>query len=295
MSSLQEASQRRFTRRKAIELGVLGIAGLAATAFAPAKPDQSPSPDLPYTVDSSKWKLATSYTSDFTGSEDYRVHNIIAGANGLNNHFWYFDQKLNRFGKNVIKPGATFSINSILEQVDDYVTGWAIGPDLEHVAVNGGGICQIPTTMFVASLNAGLAIEERTNHAYYNGWYFGDPNDSKEFGMDATVYIPGPDLVVRNTYDYPIRFFFKLVEGEHLKVDVVGPPELKPYTSEIDGPYFYDPIKKKQGKLVKNAGKYPWAASTIVTQNVWKDKPTDIKKPWFSKPFESHYQESPYG
>src|SRR5258708_20752682 len=123
--------------------------------------------------------------------------------------------------------------------------------------------------MFVASLNAGLAIEERTNHAYYNGWYFGDPNDSKEFGMDATVYIPGTDLVVRNTYDYPIRFFFKLVEGEHLKVDVVGPPELKQYHIELDGPYFY--VTKK---LLKNQGRHPCAPSTIVTQNVCRNKPT---------------------
>ena len=249
--------------------------------------------ELPYTVDSSKWAVESSYTSDFTGSEDYRVTNIIAGANGLNNWFWNFDGSkdkdgnLNKVGNNFIKPGESFSIDSVLGSVTDYVTGYAIGPNLEQIPVNGGGICQISTTLFVTSLKSGLYVEDRINHSYYNGWYFGDPNDPKEFGMDATVEIPGADLVVRNTYDYPIRFFFRVI-NEHLKVDVYGPPELKPYYAELDGPYF---LGTKE--LVKKAGRYPWAASTIVTQSVWRDK--SKRELLFTKPFRSYYQDSPYG
>lgn len=282
MSLLQETPQGKFTRRKIIELGGKTALGLATMAFGSANVESS------YTKDSSKWEVEAGYTSDFTNSEEYRIHNIIAGANGLNNYFWNFDENLAKFGKNVVKPGESFSIDSILGQVTDYEMGWAIGPGLEHIPVYGGGICQIPTTMFVASLKSGLFIEERTNHSYYNGWYFGDPNDPKEFGMDATVYIPGADLVVRNTYNYPIRFFFKVVEGEHLRVEIIGPPELKPYYVELDGPYF-----NGTKQPVKNAGRYPWAASTIVTQNVWKDK--SKKELLFTKPFKSYYQTSPYG
>lgn len=272
----------KYTRRKVLELGTKATLGLATMGFSHLESE------VPYTADTNKWKLTESYTSDFSGSEDYRTHNIIAGANGLNNYFWDFDGNLNKWGKNLVKPNESFSINSVLGEVTDYVTGWAIGPDLDHIQVYGGGICQIPTTTFVTSLKTGLFIEERTNHAYYNGWYFGDPNDSKEFGMDATVYIPGTDLVIRNTYDYPVRFFFKLVKDQHLRVDVIGPPELKPYYVEVDGPYF-----NGTKKPVNSVGRYPWATSTIVNQNVWKDK--SKKELLFTKSFKSYYQTSPYG
>jgi len=268
------------------------------TPFTPSKVDQ-----LPPAIETAKeniripsdWVVVKSYTSDFTRSEDYRNHNIIAGSNGLNNWFWDFDGSLdkdgnlNKVGKNVVNPGETFSINSILGKVTDYVEGKAIGPDLQPITVYGGGICQLPTTMNVASMQAGLYIEERRNHSYYNGWYFGDPNDSKEFGMDATVYIPGVDLIVRNTYEYPIRFFLKVVEGQHLRVEVIGPPELKPYYVELDGPYFYGTEKR-----VDKVGKYPWATTTIVTQNVWRDN-SKKEKIFEPKKFYSYYRKSPYG
>lgn len=255
--------------------------------------------ELLYTADTAKWTVEKSYTSDFTGSEEYRVHNIIAGANGLNNFFWNFDGtkdkdgNLNKVGTNFIKPGESFSIDSVLGGVTDYVDGYAIGPDQEHIVVSGGGICQIPTTMFVASLKAGLFIEDRTNHSYYNGWYFGeDLNAPKEFGMDATVYIPGLDLVVRNTYDYPIRFLLK-VRNEHLTVEVYGPPELKPYYVEPLEPYFkWQKTKDDKKIFVKDAGRYPWATTTTVNQVVWRDE--SKKEKLFEKPFDSSYQRSPY-
>lgn len=278
-------------------MGGLGLAGLATTAFAPASVDRSPSPDLPYTADSRKWKTAVSYTSDFTNSEPYRTHNIIAGANGLNNWFWDFDGSkdkdgnLNKFGKNLIKPGENFSINSVLGKVDDYVIGYAIGADSKPIPINGGGICQIPTTMFVAYLNAGLYIKERTNHSYAYVWALGDPNDSKEMGKDATVYMSGSDsepsldLVVRNTYDYPVRFFLQVVEGQHLRAEIYGPPELKPYQVEIEGPTMVYPF---EGVLVKDIGRYLGPAITIVNQIVWKDG-----KKLFEKSFRSNYQAFP--
>ncbi len=271
-------------------MGGLIIAGLAITAFTKASPEKA---------EYSKWAVAKGYTSDFTGSEDYRVTNIIAGANGLNNYFWNFDGtkdkdgNLNKIGRNLINPGESFSINSVLGKVEDYVDGWAIGPNQDHILVSGGGICQIPTTLFVVSIKSGLSVEDRANHSYYNGWYFGkNLNDPKEFGMDATILIPGQDLVIKNTYDSSIRFFFK-VRDEHLTAEVYGPPELKPYSSEIGGPYFYNPATKERGKLVKDGGRYPWAATTIVDQTVWRDETKKDKI--FDKSFQSRYQNSPYG
>ncbi|MFS8158712.1 MAG: VanW family protein, partial [Candidatus Roizmanbacteria bacterium] len=59
---------------------------------------------------------------------------------------------------------------------------------------DGGGICQISTTLFRAALNAGLPIISRKAHAYRVGYY---ENDSKP-GMDATVFAPSVDFKVKN-------------------------------------------------------------------------------------------------
>lgn len=288
-----EALERRYSRRQALELFGKSSLGLFLPPVFLSERRSPPRPELPYTPETDRWKTIASYTSDFTNSEDYRKNNIIIGSNALNDWFWYFDANLNKYGKNQIMPGEIFSISSVLGEVTDFVDGKAIGPDLQPITVYGGGICQIPTTMNVASLKSGLYVEERTNHSYYNGWYFGDPNDSKEFGMDATVYIPGVDLIVRNTYDYPIRFFFKIVD-EHLRVEVIGPPELKPYYVEPLIPYFDGTVPQLKGenRPVKDAGRYPWAARTIVNQIVWRD-PTKQEK-IFEKSFKSFYRTSPY-
>jgi len=59
---------------------------------------------------------------------------------------------------------------------------------------DGGGVCQVSTTLFRALLDAGLPITERQAHAYRVGYY---EQDSPP-GIDATVYSPSPDLKFRN-------------------------------------------------------------------------------------------------
>lgn len=295
MGLISEALDRKYTRRQALELFGKSSLALLAPPLVPIEHRSPPRNEFPYTAETDKWEVTATYTSDYTRSEPYRQNNIIIGSNALNNWFWDIDPNLNKVGKNLILPGETFSVSSVLGEVEDYETGYMIGEDLRPVPVKGGGICQIPTTMFVASLKAGLFVEKRRNHAYYNGWYFGNPKDPKEFGMDATILIPGIDLSIRNTYDYPIRFFFKIVD-DHLRVDVLGPPELKPYYVEPLMPYFEGTVPQLKGKNrpVKDAGRYPWAARTIVNQIVWRD-PSKREKIFNPKVFKSYYRTSPYG
>lgn len=59
---------------------------------------------------------------------------------------------------------------------------------------DGGGVCQVSTTLFRAILDAGLPITERQAHAYMVGYY---EQDSPP-GLDATVYSPSPDLKFKN-------------------------------------------------------------------------------------------------
>ena len=57
----------------------------------------------------------------------------------------------------------------------------------------GGGVCQVSTTVFNAAYEAGLQIDERTNHALYISHY--------PLGRDATVNYPDLDLKFTNDTD----------------------------------------------------------------------------------------------
>ena len=66
---------------------------------------------------------------------------------------------------------------------------------------DGGGVCQVSTTLFRAALNAGLPIVERHAHSYRVGYY--EQGDWKP-GFDATVYDPSYDLEIQNDTPTPI-------------------------------------------------------------------------------------------
>jgi vancomycin resistance protein YoaR len=80
--------------------------------------------------------------------------------------------------------------------------------------------------MFRAALYSGLKITERRNHAYAVQYY-------KPIGMDATVYIPKPDLkFINNTPGYILiqgkiegtKFIFQFYgTSDHRKTDIDGP------------------------------------------------------------------------
>ncbi len=123
-------------------------------------------------------------SSQFAGSAPERVHNIVTGANRINGM--------------IIKPGQTFSFNEFLGEISSR-TGFMAAFVIKNgktVLDDGGGICQVSTTMFRTALNSGLPILERTAHAYRVGYY---EQDAKP-GLDATIYLPTVDLKFKNDY-----------------------------------------------------------------------------------------------
>ncbi len=96
----------------------------------------------------------------------------------------------------LVKPGETFSFNQTLGDVSKF-TGYKeayIISEGRTVLGDGGGVCQVSTTLFRAVLNAGLPITERAAHAYRVGYY----EQNSPPGLDATVYSPSPDLKFKN-------------------------------------------------------------------------------------------------
>lgn len=99
----------------------------------------------------------------------------------------------------LVKPGDTFSFNNALGDVSEF-TGYQqayIISEGKTILGDGGGVCQVSSTLFRALLNAGLPITERTAHAYRVGYY----EQNSPPGMDATVYGPLPDLKFKNDTD----------------------------------------------------------------------------------------------
>ena len=101
-----------------------------------------------------------------------------------------------RINGTLVKPGETFSFNNALGDVSQF-TGYRqayIISGGKTILGDGGGVCQVSTTLFRALLNGGLPINERTAHAYRVGYY----EQNSPPGLDATVYGPTPDLKFTN-------------------------------------------------------------------------------------------------
>ncbi|HKB88144.1 MAG TPA: VanW family protein [Patescibacteria group bacterium] len=121
-------------------------------------------------------------TSTYFHSIPGRVFNVNLAASRING--------------TLIKPGDTFSFNQTLGDVSK-LTGYKeayIISEGRTILGDGGGVCQVSTTLFRATLNAGLPIMERTAHAYRVGYY--EQNSAP--GIDATVYAPSPDFKFKN-------------------------------------------------------------------------------------------------
>jgi vancomycin resistance protein YoaR len=120
--------------------------------------------------------------SHFTGSIASRIHNISLASS--------------KFNGILIAPGDTFSFNNTLGDVSAF-TGYQqayIIQDGKTVLGDGGGVCQVSTTLFRAALNAGLPIIERRAHSYRVGYY----EQGFPVGLDATVFSPTTDLKIKN-------------------------------------------------------------------------------------------------
>ncbi|PTA69150.1 hypothetical protein C8263_05030 [Deinococcus arcticus] len=124
-------------------------------------------------------------TSSFEGSPAFRVQNIRVGAARLHGQW--------------LGRGETFNFNARIGDIaarTGYARGYVVtGQTLQ--LEEGGGLCQVSTTVFRAALRAGVPITERHAHSYQVG-YYGAP------GEDAAVYAPSKNLRWRNDFASPV-------------------------------------------------------------------------------------------
>lgn len=130
--------------------------------------------------------------SDYSHSIPERIHNIILASS--------------KFNGVLIPKDKILSFNDTVGDISS-ITGYKpayIIKGGKTVLGDGGGVCQVSTTLFRAALNAGLPIIERHPHAYRVGYY---ENDAKS-GLDATVFAPSTDLKIKN--DTPAHILIQI-------------------------------------------------------------------------------------
>lgn len=138
--------------------------------------------------------------SDYRHSIPGRIHNIILASS--------------KFNGVLIPKDKIFSFNDTVGDISA-LTGYQqayIIKGGKTVLGDGGGVCQVSTTLFRAALNAGLPISERWAHAYRVGYY---ENDSKP-GFDATVFAPSVDLKIKNDTPASILIETEVDENNNL-------------------------------------------------------------------------------
>lgn len=147
--------------------------------------------ELPVQITPPKNKLANDYGikeligrghSNFAGSIENRIYNIGLAASRINGV--------------LIPPGEEFSfVNTVgdISGASGYKQAYVIKSG-RTVLDDGGGVCQVSTTIFRAALNAGLPITSRVAHAYRVGYY----EQGYPPGLDATIFSPTVDFKFKN-------------------------------------------------------------------------------------------------
>jgi len=177
--------------------------------------------DLPIAVDKPQYTTAElearkptvllgSYRTNYTATTDQgqtRVENLKIASNALSGTF--------------LAPGEVFSMLDHVANLDYHVT---------HVIVNGaettdegGGLCQVTSTLYNAALFAGMEVTERTAH--YSQLPYIRP------GMDATVWYGGPgtsddlDMKFKNTSDGYVLIEEYVADDGYIYANVYGVPD----------------------------------------------------------------------
>ena len=222
--------------------------------------------------------------SNYNHSIPERIHNVLLATS--------------KFNGVLIKPEEVFSFNDTIGDIS-VLTGYRPAYIIKAgrtVLGDGGGVCQVSTTVFRAALNTGLPIIERTAHAYRVSYY---EQDSQP-GFDATVYGPTVDFKFKNdTGNYILiqtevdktnniltfKFYGKN-DGRKVELSQARVYDVQPPLPEIREE---DPTLKRG--VVKQVDFPAWGAKSIFNYKVTRGEEILFEKEFFSsfRPWQAVY------
>lgn len=203
-----------------------------------------------------------------------------------------------RINSTVVPPGEEFSFNKAVGDISratGYQSAYIISGG-KTILGDGGGVCQVSTTVFRAALDAGFPITQRKAHAYRVGYY---EQDSKP-GIDATVYNPTVDFRFLNDTENHILVQTE-VDTKNLKMSVkiygtsdgrvasISVPKISSQTAPPATMYVDDPtLPVGQTRQIDWAA---WGAKVSFNYKVVKADSTVIEKTFYSnyQPWQAVY------
>jgi vancomycin resistance protein YoaR len=210
-----------LNKEKAVEQIAAAIQSIEnAAAFAtteePAK--DSYEFELPVSSKSPKKPLSTSNDLGITeligfGDSEYdhsipsRIHNVSLATSRVTN--------------TIVKPGEEFSFNKTIGEISrqtGYQPAYVISGG-KTILGDGGGVCQVSTTVFRSVLDAGLKVSKRLQHSYRVSYY----ELNQKPGIDATVYSGEVDFRFVNDTDHHILVHAEAFPDDlYMKVELYG-------------------------------------------------------------------------
>ena len=184
----------------------------------------------------------------------------------------------------ILNDGDIFDYNAVVgKRTTD--RGFGAAPAYvngETVDTIGGGICQVSSTVYYATLLANLEIVERYAHRYAPNYI--------TWGMDATVSWGGPEFRFRNNTGYPIRLDVTYDKKNNIKVEIVGTKTDDTYVKMTyknlgDTPYETERIETEDLPWGTEQRKQsPYTGHQVVSyRNVYKGDGTLISSPQEAK------------
>ena len=177
----------------------------------------------------------SSYTTYFVNAGN-RGHNINLASKRLNG--------------TVVMPNDVFSYFSVIGPYGSS-NGYLPAPvylNSEVKTENGGGVCQLASTLYNATLRSGLETISRRGHTFA-------PNYVPK-GLDATVYGTTTDFKFKNNYEYPV-YIVSYIKGNYLTVDIwtnsnaLSGYSYEPYSIYSNGGYLAYLKVIKDGQMVE--------------------------------------------
>lgn len=172
----------------------------------------------------------------------------------------------------ILLPGETFSFNDVVGprtadrgyKMAHVYQGGKIIDDI------GGGICQVSTTLYNATLKADLQTVTRRNHMFTVGYV--------PFGQDAAVSYGATDFKFKNNTSMPVKILVNITSNNRIVFSILGTNENPSKTIEISNvqisktpapvKYIDDPTLAEGTTSVIDSGKTGYVIDTYKTVKI---------------------------